>query len=366
MTFRTIPLVEPWVPASCAEAVKAQVQSGFLGPGPTTRQFSEELASYLNTEGVLLTTSGTIALSVAAHALGLKPGDEILLPAYGVISTINAYASIGLRPRLVDVDISTCCISPETLAAALTPQAKAVSFVNFSGHTGRTVKNVQLFCAERDIPLIEDAACALGHQSEGQKAGTFGDVGAISFSVPKVITTGQGGALVARSPQVLERAQAYIDHGDIEWRRTGINRNIGTNLRFNDVLASLGLAQLRDLDARLARRREYYEELRRGLGSKLYSVPGNEAPLHSIVFTPQPERLVQDLNERGVMAITSPYRTLNQHPAYKHLRNATFPNADFWTSQTVYLPFGMSLTKADAAVVLQTLEECDSELLDAP
>ena len=342
-----IPLAEPWFPEACAEAIRQQVSSGFVGPGPTTKRFEDELATAVAASECVLTTSGTVALSVAAYALGLRPGDEILVPAYGVISTINGLASIGLRPRLVDIDRRSGCIDAERLAAAITPHTRAICFVNFSGFTGPNLLQVAQVCASRELPWIEDAACALGHRMDGRSAGTFGTIGTFSFSVPKVLTTGQGGALVMSDTRLADRARAFIDHGDLEWRRTNLNRTIGTNLRFNDVLAALGLYQLRDLPARLERRRLAHAALRVRLGEYLYAVPGAEAPLHNIVFTNEPDALVTSLRGQGILAIRQ-YRTIAQHPAYQELADRAFPNADYWTDHAVYLPFGMALTEADA------------------
>lgn len=354
--MKTIPLAEPWLPPACADAVRDQVQSGFIGPGRATEEFMSALARRAGTPRAVATVSGTVALSVAAKALGLRDGDEVLVPAYGVISTINGFASIGLRPRLVDVDRRWACMTADAVERAITPSTRAVCFVDFSGYTGPHLTEVAAVCAARGLPLVEDAACALGHRHDGRAAGAFGDVGTFSFSVPKVVTTGQGGALIARDGATLDRAAAYIDHGDLEWRRTNENRGIGTNLRFTDVQAALGLSQLRDLDARLARRRESYLALRRRLGASLYGVPGPEAPLHNIVLTSDADALVAALRARGVLAVRQ-YRTLSQHPAYRELADRTFPNADHWTSRSVYLPFGMALTQADADCVAEAVVE---------
>jgi len=129
------------------------------------------------------------------------------------------------------------------LAASLSPQTKAVCFVNFSGYTGENLVEAIRLCTERRVAWIEDAECAFGHRHRGRAAGTFGSVGTYSFSVPKVVTTGQGGAVVTNDSEAYKRAAAYIDQGDLEWRRTNLNRAIGTNLRFSDLQASLGLCQ---------------------------------------------------------------------------------------------------------------------------
>ena len=345
-----IPLAEPWLPSECADAVRDQVLSGFVGPGRATVKFCANLASYVGAPRAMATVSGTVALTVAAHALGLEPGDEVLIPAYGVISTINAFAVASLRPRLVDIDRATGCITAQGVAEAITSATRAICFVNFSGYTGRHLVEVAALCADRRIPMIEDAAGALGHRLDGRAAGTIGDVGTYSFSVPKVVTTGQGGALVAKRDEVFARAAAYIDHGDLEWRRTNINRAIGTNLRFTDIQAAVGLVQMQQIDARLARRRESHATLRSRLGDSLYSVPGGEAPLHNIVFSSRATELVAALNAAGIGAVRQ-YRTLSQHPAYHELADHSFPDADYWTANAVYLPFGMAMTVDDAARV---------------
>jgi perosamine synthetase len=359
-----LPLAEPWLPEECADAVRQQVLSGFVGPGPATQAFATALAAWAGIPHCHLTTSGTIALGVAAHAVGLRPGDEILVPAYGVISNINGFASIGLRPRLVEIDRVTGCIDAPQVEAALTASTRAVCFVNFSGYTAANVVRVRDLCAARGIPLIEDAACAVGQKYEGKSAGTFGTVGTYSFSVPKVLTTGQGGAIVSADAAIGDRAAAYIDQGDLEWRKTNLNREIGTNLRFNDVSAALGLAQMQSLDARLARRRAAHDVLRTLLGDRLYTVPGDEAPLHNIAFTADAGRLIDALRAGGIAAVRQ-YRTVSQHPPYRALGDRAFPNADFWTEHAVYLPFGMAMTPADAERVGRAVLASGVRLLPA-
>ena len=341
-----LPFSEPLVEDAYATGLEEQALSGFLGPGPATARFADALAQWSGARNVLPVTSGTVALSVAAKALGLEPGDEILVPAYGVVATINAFASIGLHPRLVEIDRATGCMDPAALAERLSPSTRAVCYVNFSGHTGGGLAAVAALCRDRGVPLIEDAACALGQRHEGKAAGTFGTVGTYSFSVPKIVTTGQGGALLTDDAEIHDRARCYVDHGDLEWRRTGIVRTIGTNLRFNDLLSAYGLAQLARLDALLARKRETHAVLREGLNGRLFTVPGGEAPLHNIVFTPEPEKLVTSLEETGITT-QRPYRTLTGHPPYAHLAERDLPNADYWTQRAVFLPCALTLSVDD-------------------
>lgn len=361
--MKEIRLCEPWFASSYADAVRDQILSGWVGPGRATCQFASAIAEYTGSAHCLLTTSGTVALMVAATALGLKPGDEIIVPAYGVVSTINAFACMGLRPRLVDIERGSGCLSPGSLTEKLSPRTRAVCFVNFSGYTGKNLVEVAKICEDRGLPLIEDAACAFGHRSGGRSAGTFGKIGIYSFSVPKIITTGQGGAIVTDSVDYFERACRFVDHGDTNWRKTNIVREVGTNLRYNDILASFGLAQFRDIEKRLARKREVYQAFRNLLGNRIFQVPGENGPLHHIVFTGDREGLRAFLEERGIAA-TEQYRTLCEHPPYAHLREDGFPNADFWTRHAVYLPFGLALEPEDARRIAETVLESKTMLLE--
>lgn len=358
---RFLPLVEPWLDDACAKAVHDQVASGFVGPGKACATLAEALQGMLGTAHCVLTTSGTVALSVAAHACGLSPGDEILVPAYGVISTINAFASMCLKPRLVDIDRRTGCIDVREVERRLTPLTKAICFVNFSGYTRDNLEAVVAMAERRGIPVIEDAATAIGHSYHGRAAGTFGTVGTLSFSPPKTLTTGQGGAVVTSSQQFAERALAYIDHGDLDWRRTNLNRDIGTNLRFNDVLAALGNAQIRNFGERLSRKRAVYRVLQAALGDRVYAVPGTEAPLFNIVFSDDADALVATLRSKNVGA-TRQYRSLYQHPAYAGLADEVFPNADWWTDHAVYLPFGLALSEDDAQYMVTAIRETGLDL----
>ncbi|MCC7047688.1 MAG: aminotransferase class V-fold PLP-dependent enzyme [Alphaproteobacteria bacterium] len=351
-----LPTVQPWLGPECGEAVRAQVDSGFLGPGNAARRFGERLAALAGVPHAVPTISGTIALTVAAKALGLNPGDEVLVPAYGVVSTINAFTSVGLSPRLVDIEFATGCMDAAELRARVTPRTKAVCFVDFSGHTGEPLIEAAALCQELGLPLIEDAACALGQHFEGRKAGSFGTVGCLSFSVAKVMTTGQGGALLTADRGLADRATAWIDHGDLDWRATNTHRHVGTNLRFNDVLAALGLAQLDTLDARLERKRAAFAALQEELDGYLFTVPGGEAPLHNIVFCDQPEAMVRELRARNIGAVQQ-YRCLANHPVYAHLGNSPYAAARRWERTSVYLPFGLGLTADDARRIGRAVRE---------
>lgn len=331
-----------------ATAVANQIRSGFVGPGETTRAFETKLSEILGVPHVIATTSGTVALSIAALSSGLKPGDEILVPAYGVTATTNAFRSMGLRVRLVDIRKSTGCMDASALLRAIDEITRAVCFVDFGGNLPNDIEIIKDICEDRKLIFIEDAACALGNGNSDLMAGTFGDVGAFSFSPAKIVTTGQGGAVVTSKKWIEARARAMIDQG-AEWRKTGFQTSIGTNLRFNDVLAALGLSQLSELPALMDRRREIFNKLSKHAWSDA------NVPLHNIVFHKYPARLVGRLREDGIMAERQ-YNVISSHPAHADLEG-NYPNAEWWAERAVYLPFGAWLTDPQVNRIVEKLEE---------
>lgn len=333
-----------------------------MGPGPTAQTFAAELAAIAGSPCALTVASGTVALSVAALVSGLKPGDEIALPAYGVISVINAFASLGLVPRLVDIDPATGCMSPAALEKQITPRTKAVCFIDFLASLGPELLAIKDICRTKGLPLIEDAAWALGRVAGDLRGGTVGDIGITSFSVPKVMTTGQGGALFLQKDR-LDTATAYVDQGDAEWRKTGINRSIGNNLRMSDVTAALGLAQLKDLPERFARKARNHAILKAALGEKLLAASDGGVPMQNIVFVEDPAAFMAQLKAQGIMAMAQ-YRSYFRHPPFATLASSgDFRAAEFWSDHAVYLPFGVGMTEEQAARVARAASSYNGRFL---
>lgn len=358
-----VPLAEPWLPSDCAEAVKRQVETTFVGPGTVAHQLATKLAELCGTRAAVTVASGTVALSIAAKVLGLRHGDEVVVPSYGVISVINGFASIGLQPRLAEIDRRTGCIDPEKLKEAITPRTKAVCYIDFCASIGPDLDAVTDICRQRGIPLIEDAAWALGRVSAGRRGGGIGTIATLSFSVPKLITTGQGGAVLANSDAHRDAAACLVDHGDLDWRRTNLNRGIGSNLRLSDLAAALGLAQCNRLAERIDRKRRAFAVVSEILGDRLFRGADGDFPFQNIVFVEQADDVVAGLKAQGVLAARQ-YRALYQHPPYSGLRDRDFPAAEFWTDHAVYLPFGVAMTESDADRVGRAVASLNCRFLD--
>jgi perosamine synthetase len=205
----------------------------------------------------------------------------------------------------------------------------------------------------------------LGRGQPGRRGGSFGAIGTTSFSVAKVVTTGQGGAVLAHLPQDRDEAIRVIDQGDTEWRRTNLNRGIGSNLRLSDLSAALGMVQLGRLEERLERKRRAYEVFADRLDARLFRASDGEPPMQNIVFTTDPDALVVRLRKAGILA-TRQYRPMYHHPPYAYLRDREFRASEFWYAHSVYLPFGVALSEEEAERIAKAVISTDIKLIDAP
>lgn len=350
-----IPFMQTSFDSVDSKAVFEQVKSGYVGPGDSVKTFGKALTLQTLRKNCQLTTSGTVALSLAALAAGLNKGDEILVPAYGVISTIHAFSSIGLYPRLVDVKVNTASMSLDEICKSITKKTRAICYVNFAGNTGADLVEIEKFCKDEKLILIEDAACALGNSFEGKMAGSFGDISTLSLSAPKIITTGQGGAILTNKDKLIRRVSEMIDLGDVNWRAKNLNSGIGSNLRYTDLQASFGITQLKSLTKKLKHRNKVFRELRSRLNNCLFNPDGNEAPLYNIILSEEREEIQCFLRKHNVASVIQ-YRAIYEHPPYNHLKYRQFTGAEYWNNRALFLPFGNGLTIEQSIAVGSLLE----------
>lgn len=213
------------------------------------RTFEEELARRLGVEHCHLCSSGTAALGIALAACGVGAGDEVIVPPFTFVATVEAVLMAGAVPVFADVD-ETLCLDPDAVGAAIGSRTRAVIPVHMCGSMARIGELVAL-CKQRDVMLIEDAAQAVGASYKGKALGTFGNMGCFSFDSVKTITCGEGGAVVTNDRKLYDRSHQYADHGH---DHVGSDRGaeshpiLGTNYRISELNAAVGLAQLRKLD----------------------------------------------------------------------------------------------------------------------
>jgi perosamine synthetase len=330
-----IPQYAPWIRPGYGRAVARQVDSGWVGPGEATAAFEAALAEAVGVPFAAATTSGTAALIIAIKALGLPRGSTILFPAYTFLAGANAARFLGHKVRLVDIKEDTLCMDPDQVAIG--PDVGAVMFVNHNGYAGPDVARIHRICAKAGVPLIEDASQGLGIRG----CGTVGDVSVLSFSVPKLVTTGQGGAVLARDEGLIGQVRRVIDHGG-DWRKDRVHRHLGVNFKFNDVLAALGLAQMRSLDLLRARRKRVYDAYRAGLDLwPVFSSGRGDSTWMMVHRAASAPAVAAALKAEGIQAVQY-YQPVSWNPPYR--TRARFPAAEAVFAKAVYLPSSLTLT----------------------
>ncbi len=256
--MKRINQMEPWIGEEEKRAVVEYLDSGgWLTEFRKTREFEQMLADYVGSRYVSVINNGTASLIIALMALGIQGGDEVIVPDYTMIASANAIALVGAKPILVDINPSNLCLDLDLVEEAISPRTKAIMFVSINGRCP-DMNRVAALADKYNLSLIEDAAQSLGSRYQGKHLGTFGVIGSFSFSAPKVITTGQGGALITDDEQLFTRISMIKDFGR---PKSGVDyhETIGFNSKFTDLQAVIGIEQMKKLDWRVARKKEMYQ-----------------------------------------------------------------------------------------------------------
>ena len=274
------------------------------------RTFEEELSRRLGVKYCHLCSSGTSALSIALASCGVGAGDEVIIPPFTFVATMEAVLLAGAIPVFAEID-DTLCLDPGAVQNAVTKRTKAVVPVHMCGSMAK-IDDLAAVCASNGVTLIEDACQALGATFHGKAAGTFGRVGCFSFDPVKTVTCGEGGALVTDEEELYLTADAYADHGhDHVGNDRGLERHtiLGCNYRISELNAAVGLAQLRKLDWMLEKQRQHKGLLKEALSRfpavRFRTIPdetGDSATFLSF-FLPDEEKtrsVVKGLSEAGV------------------------------------------------------------------
>jgi perosamine synthetase len=264
-----IPVSEPSLGEREVELVTDAVRSGWVSSiGEYVTQFEHGLAARCGVPHAVATSNGTTALHLALAVAGIGPEDEVIVPSLTFVATAAAVRYVGASPVLAESDPGHWCVDPEDVARRVTPRTRALVAVDLYGHPA-DMDALAGIATEHDLVLVEDAAESLGATYHGRPAGSLGRLGVLSFYGNKLITTGEGGAVLTEDAALAERARFLRDHA-MDPERRYWHGEIGFNYRLTNMQAALGVAQLERLDQFLERKREVAAAYRAGLDD----VPG--------------------------------------------------------------------------------------------
>lgn len=260
-----IPIAAPVIGELEIEYVTDAIRSGWVSSiGPYIEKFETGFAAYIGVKHAIAVSNGTTALHLALHALGIGPGDEVLIPDLTFAATAHAVMQTGAIPVLVDVESDTWCMDPSAVERAISEKTRAIMPVHLFGHPA-DMNAINAIAAERNLLVIEDAAEAHGAEVNGRKVGSLGKVGAFSFYGNKVITTGEGGMLTTDDDELAARLRFLKDHGMSPDRRY-FHTELAFNYRITNLQAALGFAQLSQIETFIEKKRQIFEWYKDGLG----------------------------------------------------------------------------------------------------
>ena len=363
-----IPVSGPWITQKEIDYVAdAAANAWYADSNVYNQRFERAFAEYVGVRHAVALPSCTSAIHLSLLALGVGPGDEVIVPDVTWIATAAPIHYVGATPVFADIDEATWCLSAESFASCVTPRTRAVIPVDLYGGVP-DMDAIREVASRHGIAVIEDAAEAIGAEYRGRKAGSLGDVGVFSFHGSKTMTTGEGGMLVTDREDLLERVLVLRDHGRAPGDRMFFNNEVGHKYKMSSLQAALGLAQIERVEELVERKRQifsWYADRLRGLaGVTLNHEPDGVKNAYWMVTILRPngppkEELVQALWERGID--TRPFfHPLSSLPAYRacptakvaRSRNAT----SYRISRTgVNLPSGFNVTEETVDRVVGTL-----------
>jgi len=350
---------EPRVGPREAQRLAEVIDSGYLNDGELTAEFERRVAGLVGLPHAIAATSGTAALFLALAASGVGPGDEVLVPDLTFIATASAVKLAGATPVLVDVEERSLGMCPRAAEAAITPRTRAMVPVHVSGRSAELPALLAL--ARRfDLVVVEDACEALGSRNHGAALGAHGHLGCFSFSPNKTITCGQGGMVVTRDPRAATRIRELKDQGRPA-RGTGgddVYAALGFNFKLTNLQAAVGLAQLEELDERLAHQRRLYQLYRERLPVMPFAEGAGEVPQWVEGIFPQ--GAARDAAHDRLLAAGWETRKF-WHPLHTQkpylADGGAFPVSNRLSPRLLWLPSSLGMTDDDVARVCDVLDE---------
>jgi perosamine synthetase len=364
-----IPVNEPHLGARELEYVSECVRTGWVSSaGRFITEFEDRWAAYCGRRFGIAVSNGTVALQLAIAALDLEPGDEVIMPAFTIISCAHAITAAGATPVLVDSEPRTWCMDVGQIATKLTSRTRAIMPVHIYGHPVDMAPLMEL-SGKHGLAVIEDAAEAHGAEYRSQRCGSFGEMSCFSFYANKLITTGEGGMVLTNDAVAADRLRSLRNLCFMPGRRF-YHEQAGFNFRLTNIQAALGVAQIERMDEIVAKKRRIGQEYTRRLQDiKAIQLPVEETWAQSVywmyglVLSPgnamNAVEFAEKLKRRGVE--TRPF-FLGMHEQPVLLKQGFFkgehyPVTEWLSRQGLYLPSGVGLTGEQQAAVCDAVQE---------
>jgi len=342
-----IPQIEPWIDEREMDQLRQVVESAWLVEGPRTEQFERRFADLVGSRFAVTVNNATVALYVSLRALGVGPGDEVILPDFTFIATLNAVTWTGATPVLVDVAEETWNIDPHGVEEAVSERTRAIVPVHLYGQSA-DLQALETIVRQHGLVMVEDASESVGCRFQNRHVGSWGQTGCFSFYGNKTITTGQGGMITTDDEDIRRRCIVLKNHGREE-RGTFIHREVGYNFAFTDLQAAIGLAQMDKLEQIFQRKKANDQRYRQ----RLAELPEVDFPIgdprcqtvawFTNILVDDPQALGDHLAAAGI-GTRRMFYPLHRQPCCQSIFPDRFPVTDRIYQRGLSLPSSATLT----------------------
>jgi perosamine synthetase len=358
------------------EAVNEVLDSGYLTQSSKTVEFEDLVKNYTNIRHAFATSSATTGLHLSLIALGIGPGDEVIVPAFSFPATANVVVQCGATPVFADIELPTFVADPKDIARKISKRTKAIMPIHAFGLSS-DIRAITDIANSNNLHVVEDAATGLGSTVDGMHPGSISDIAVFSFHPRKIITTGEGGMVLTNSDKLAERIQVLRSHGAIRGPQYMKFIDSGFNYRLSDINSAVGCAQMSKLNQILEDRQRVAEIYRREMADIAHltlpeKVDGYVHTYQSFVVlldtAVERDHVIVQLKERG---IESTLGTYGQHlqPFYENLLKSNFyqrfrridrlgaPNATIAHNSSLSIPISTNISESEIKLVASSLRQ---------
>jgi perosamine synthetase len=353
-----IPCYEPIIGEPELRAVTDVITRNWLSEDKYTRVFEERLRTVCQRQYAVATCNATAALIAGMRALGLKSGDEVIVPSLSHPADPNSIVAAGATPVFADVEAATLCLSVESIEAVRTPRTKAILLVSAYGNAA-DLSELEAYASEHKLWLINDCAAALGSTYKGRPVAAYGVLAVLSFFADKTITTGEGGMLLTDTAELVADVNFYKHDGRRERGHDLIERT-GYNFRITELQTAVGVAQLDRLSYFIQRKKEIWQQYRDALANVsavtifAFNPDSDAVPHRIVIMVPAAAALIEYLEARGI-GVRTLFMPMHRQPAYQ--APGSFPVTERLYARGICLPSAPTLSADDIAFISQTIAE---------
>lgn len=313
--------------------------------GKNVQEFEEQVCSFIKSKYAVAINSGTAALQAALYALDVKPGDEVLLPSFTFVATANSVVAVGAKPVFVDIKKDNYTMDPEDLRKKITKKTKAIMPVHLYGNVAY-IDEILEIARKHNLDVIEDAAQSMGSTYKGKQTGTFAELGCFSTYAAKVMTSGEGGAIVTSNKKLYEKLLMIRNHGMVHGYDT---RVLGLNLRLPEINAAIAKIQMKKLPSFLQKRQKNAKILTELLSksSVTLPIPRKHEKVNWYLYTIASklrDKISKELNAGGIGATV--YYGIPVHKTPYYNQKTKLPNTEWAAKMVLSLPVQPMVTKS--------------------